>query len=224
MGVYEPQPVPLPAEVEVAQDGEEPDGAILGGQVETALDGIRDLQLKLDPASTGVTLGITRMMGVPIAGTNCTLTGAADSSGGGLEYPTPAVLTSGAGAFSFAYMLDLPHGNEIQQARVYFYEDGTNLSAITVTVVRRDYINVNVLVGDPADCPSETVLGTGTVQTSIAGGMSYTSVGFSAHTIDRDDGADYFVRVTGTASGAGVRFMPKVRIALNATSVDTGAA
>jgi hypothetical protein len=222
---YVPTPAALPlAGTPVPDDGDPADAASVGTPLETALDAIEALQQLVSPTSSGLTPTITRMLGDAIAGTNCTLSAAVDSGGVGLEFPNPVVVTSGAGAFSLAYMLDLPHGCTLSQARAYFYEDTASLSAIAVSVVRRDYINVTVSPGDPLDCPSEVSLGSSSTQLGIAGGMSYTQVAFAAHTIDRDDGADYFVRVTGTCTAAGVRFMPKVRVSIGPTAIDQGAA
>lgn len=221
--LFVPTAAPLGSGLTLPDDGDKRKAETVNTPLEALGNAVRDLQEKLDPNSLGLNPTTTRMMGDAMAGALATLDATLDSGGGGLEYPTPVIRTTGAGSFSLAYMLDLPHGAKIQQARVYFYEDTATVSAISVQLVRRDYINVNVLPGDPADCPTETVIGTGTVKTIIAGGMRYTNVSFASHTIDRDDGSDYCVRVAGTGSGAGVRFMPKIRAYLLATTCDLGA-
>lgn len=222
METYVPVPTALAASILTTQDGDPPTSATLGGPQKVLANALRDLQNKVDPASLGLNPVSTRMLGTPMAGTNCTLSAQGEAAG---EFPMPCVLTSGPGTVSLAYLLDLPHGAKMQQIRVYFYEDTQTLSAITVSVIRRDYANVAVAPGDPADHGTETVLGTGTVKVSIAGGMRRCDAGFASHTINREDACDYSVRIVATATaGSGVRFMPKVRAYILATTTDLGAA
>ncbi len=199
-------------------DGDPADAASVGVAFETILDALQHIGEIVDPSTsteTGLEI-VYRMAGVPVGGTNANVSAALDDD----DKPSPAIVCTGT--YRFSYLLDLPHGSGLRQIRAYFYED-TDTTTVSLSVIRRDYESTTD-VGDVANVPTETVLGTSTTKVALSGGMSYVAATFSAHEIDRDTGADYFVRVSGVTAGAGVRWMPKIRQWVEYGTIDKGAA
>lgn len=218
MSTYIPTPsgVPLPslAGVTLPDDGDQPDAGSVNVPIETLVDAVQYIQGKIDPANSiasGAQI-VRRMVGVPVPGPNASV--AYDATD--FDYLGVSV----TGTFKFAYLLDLPHGSNLRQIRVYVYRPG---ASTTISVIRRDYAVSTGGGGDIDELPVETVIGTSSTVTSLAGDTSYVASTFSGVEIDREDDCEYFVRVTGTAGGDTV-FWTKCRMWIEFTGIDQGAA
>lgn len=219
---YSPTAAPLTSLTLPDDDtDDDKDAASVNVPFEALANGVRDLQEKLDPlGASGALEEITRMAGDPTGGPNASY----DWPDLGEGFPWPAVRC--VDTYRFAVLLDLPEAAELRKVRAYLYEDpSTGTTTALVEICRRAYDDTED-VGEIANVPVVTTLASSTTKVALSGGVSYVEadLGMAASQVLREDAADYFVRISGTATGGAVYWLPKVRFTVGLPTVDKGAA
>lgn len=203
MGTYLPSPVQLPASFEVAQDGEPPDGAVLGGQVEVVADGVCFVQGVVAPLAGSGNITRTGWRWVAaVPGADAGMCGEFVD----LELGSrPVVKLIGRGAAGW-WEIYPPHGQMLRKVAVTMRNDidGPGSTAPSVTIYEMDLYDEVDLGGDIGPVPVMTQLATADDPSADETAMReihnvVCAIADDGHQIDRTT-CRYFVKVV-TGSG-----------------------